>query len=72
VELRTAELTASEARYRFLVENAPLGIFVFDKAGALLSMNPAMLQILGCSPDKAAETMAALSLSDLTDLDFPS
>ncbi|MDY0019196.1 MAG: GAF domain-containing protein [Anaerolineae bacterium] len=70
VELRTAELTASEARYRFLVENAPLGIFVFDKAGALLSMNPAMLQILGCSPDEAAETMAALSLSDLTDLDF--
>lgn len=48
-EKRRAEaaLQESEERYRRLFENAPVGIFLFDTSGRILSANPACLHIWG-------------------------
>lgn len=43
-------LREGEERYRFLVENAPLGIVAVDTAGAILTANPMLVEILG-APD---------------------
>lgn len=42
-------LRRSEARYRFLVENAPVGILTTDVKGNILDVNPEILKILGSS-----------------------
>lgn len=47
VRARTAELRASEARYRTLVDNLPLSIGVASVEGSILAANPAMLWTLG-------------------------
>jgi len=47
VEARTVELAASEARYRGLIENAPVGIFACDRNGQVTMRNPRLLEILG-------------------------
>ena len=47
VEARTAELAASESRYRGLIENAPIGIFACDPLGRVTTRNPRLLEILG-------------------------
>jgi|GEM_PF-2064792 len=47
VRERTAELAASESRYRALVENAPLGVLSFDRGGNIVAVNSALLEILG-------------------------
>jgi len=44
-------LHQSEARYRFLVENAPVGILTTNTQGELLEVNQAILDLLG-SPSK--------------------
>jgi PAS domain S-box-containing protein len=50
---RTAELSASEARFRTLVENAPEAIVVFDGAtGKFLFGNSHACQLYGCSPEQ--------------------
>src|SRR2546425_8532165 len=42
-----AELRASEATYRSLVEDSPFGIFRSTPDGQLLAVNPALVSILG-------------------------
>jgi PAS domain S-box-containing protein len=46
VRRRTAELVASEARYRALIENAPIGIVAFDRQGNIKTVNQAWLEVL--------------------------
>ena len=41
------ELHESRERYRFLVENAPLGIGSLDRTGALVDANPMLLRLIG-------------------------
>jgi PAS domain S-box-containing protein len=41
------ELQESRERYRFLVENAPLGIGSMDPTGALVDANPMLLRLIG-------------------------
>jgi PAS domain S-box-containing protein len=53
VSARTAELAASEARYRQLVGNAPLGVIYVRSDGAITAVNPALAEILG-APSTAA------------------
>jgi PAS domain S-box-containing protein len=54
VEARTAELAASEARYRELMENAPVGVFTCDAAGRLTLANARLLAIAGAPSLEAA------------------
>jgi PAS domain S-box-containing protein len=51
VDARTAELAASEGRYRGLIENAPIGIFACDEMGHVTMRNPRLHEILGKPPD---------------------
>ncbi len=51
---RTAEIAAaadrlaeSEARYRNLVQNAPVGVFACDRDGRIVTVNPALETIVG-------------------------
>jgi PAS domain S-box-containing protein len=46
-----AELHRSQDRYRSLVENSLGLIWTHDMSGALLSVNPAAAQVLGCERD---------------------
>src|SRR5262245_27568465 len=52
VDARTAELAASEARYRGLIDNAPIGIFACDPLGRMTMLNPRLLEILGKPPEE--------------------
>ncbi len=45
----------SEALYRQLIENAPIGILACDTRGNIVAVNKALLQILGSSSEE--ETM---------------
>lgn len=49
VELRTARLRASEARFRTIFEESGMGIILLDKTGCLLETNPALQALLGYS-----------------------
>jgi PAS domain S-box-containing protein len=52
---RTAELAASEARMRTLVEHAPEAIVVFDgETGRFLSGNAHACELYGCGPEELA------------------
>jgi len=51
VDARTAELAASESRYRGLIENAPIGIFACDPLGRITTRNPRLFEILGKPPE---------------------
>ncbi len=56
-----AALTISEAKYRHLFENSPLGIFRTTLDGRVLAVNAEMVRIFGCdSPEEV--------LRDFTDL----
>jgi PAS domain S-box-containing protein len=46
---RTAELRASETRFRALFEQAGVGIALVDMAGRVMEGNPALQDMLGCS-----------------------
>jgi len=48
---QTAELEASEKRYRCLVENATDVIFTLDRQGLITFVNPKVRDILGADPD---------------------
>lgn len=50
------EMARSEARYRLLVENSPVGILLVDQHGHILDVNQSLLHILG-SPSRD-DTMA--------------
>lgn len=43
-------LRASEARYRFLVEQAPIGITILNSEMRIEQANPAAVALLGCDP----------------------
>ena len=45
-------LQESRERYRFLVENAPLGIGSLDRTGALVDANPMLLRLIGLDADE--------------------
>ena len=47
LERTEAALVASEARFRSLAENSPLGIFSLDAMGSISYANPRLLAILG-------------------------
>jgi PAS domain S-box-containing protein len=61
VEARTAELAASEARYRGLIDNAPIGIFACDPLGRITMRNPRLFEILGKPGDAARKSDNVLS-----------
>ncbi len=67
VRRRTAELAASEIRYRTLVENAPLGIISFDREGKILSVNPTLLDILGSPSAEATMAINMLTFPPLVE-----
>jgi signal transduction histidine kinase len=50
VDARTAELAASEARSRGLIENAPIGILACDRLGNVTLRNPRLHEIMGKPP----------------------
>lgn len=58
-----AALRASEANFRSLVENAPTAIFRETRGGAIVSTNPAMVELLGYAG--AAELVNAAALGQL-------
>ena len=59
---REEELRKSEARYRDLFDNAPVGIFQTDSQGRALSANPTMARMLGAaSPEEAVEHFTNLA-----------
>ncbi len=45
-------LRASEARYRFLVEEAPIGIAILDSDARIEQVNPAAVALLGYAPEE--------------------
>lgn len=49
VAARTAELKASESRFRTIFENAAMGIALVDAKGRIVSSNPALQEMLGYS-----------------------
>jgi PAS domain S-box-containing protein len=51
-----AALRASEARFRAICEASPIGMFLTDAGGDSLYSNPAMLQQIGLSADRALGT----------------
>jgi PAS domain S-box-containing protein len=55
VQARTAELKASEARFRAMNDSSPLGIYVTDSEGNCLYTNPLCREIAGLSLEEAVE-----------------
>ncbi len=61
----TAELRASEARFRSLFESTELGLAVLDLGGRMLEANPALASMLGYSTEELiGRRFADFSLSD--------
>lgn len=58
---RTAELRASEERYRDLFENIPVGAYRSTPGGEILAANSRLVEILGC-PDR--ETLLRCNARD--------
>ncbi len=61
VAARTAELAASEARFRSSIEAAPMAVFVCDRAGRFVDLNPAAAELFG----RDAKTLFARALADV-------
>jgi PAS domain S-box-containing protein len=59
VEERARQLQETDARYRLLVENAPLGIFAIDRDGRALTVNRHLLRLLGAPVDGVDEAVLA-------------
>ncbi len=60
-------LREGEARYRSLVDNAPMGMISFDKNGEITEFNPAVLSILGASHLEVADARDLFSLLPLVE-----
>lgn len=58
-------LRESEAKYRFLVENAPLGILLAERGGQILEINSKFLKIFGLSSPQEAKTCTVATLPGL-------
>jgi PAS domain S-box-containing protein len=52
VAARTAQLRASEARFRAMFEQSALGIALLDKSGRVMAGNPALQRMLGRSGEE--------------------
>jgi two-component system cell cycle sensor histidine kinase/response regulator CckA len=59
------ELEESEARYRSLVESAPIGIICVDREGRIIEVNPKLLEILGSPSAQATKSINMLSFPPL-------
>ncbi|MBM3298823.1 MAG: PAS domain S-box protein, partial [Deltaproteobacteria bacterium] len=64
-QLAEEERARSEARYRSLVQNSPVGIISCDAQGNVTDHNPAVLNILGISSEEAALGINLLTHSAL-------
>lgn len=62
VAQRTAELRASEARFRAIFEEAAIGIALTDMHGRQVASNPALQQLLGYTADE----MLGMTFADFT------
>jgi len=60
-------LQASEARFRGLFENAPVGVLLADAQGNILEVNPAALKILGSPSIDATREINILTFQPLID-----
>lgn len=60
-------LRAGEARYRSLVDSAPMGMISFDRNGEITEFNPAVLNILGASHLEVADSRDLFSLLPLVE-----
>ncbi|WP_379138694.1 PAS domain S-box protein [Paenibacillus sp. sgz500958] len=60
-------LKSSEARYRFLMENAPVGIVTCNKRGNILEVNPALLKLLGSPSIEATKAVNVLTLASMVE-----
>lgn len=59
VAARTAQLRASEARFRAIFEQSALGIALLDKKGRVIASNPALQGMLGRSSEELAGELFA-------------
>lgn len=66
-KLAEEKLRISEARYRMLVENAPLGIISCDVRGEILQVNPNLLSILGSPSPREANAINVLTYGPLVE-----
>jgi PAS domain S-box-containing protein len=60
-------LVESEARYRFVVQEAPLGIIIIDPKGAIEQVNPSAQFLLGFSQQELVGTDPAMLFDDEKD-----
>lgn len=51
-KLAEQALLASEAKYRLIFDNAPIGVFHFNQLGSITACNKAFVDIIGSSQDK--------------------
>lgn len=67
VQRRTAALARSEARYRLLVENAPVGIFLCDPDGNVVDVNSRALEIFGLASPQATRQINVVNDHNLVE-----
>jgi two-component system, cell cycle sensor histidine kinase and response regulator CckA len=60
-------LRASEAKYRFLIENAPVGILAIDKEGSISNVNSQLLKIMGSPSGDETKAINMLEFAPLVD-----
>jgi PAS domain S-box-containing protein len=58
-------LKESEARYRMLIENAPLGIFTCDMQGNMISFNRKVLELMGSKSPEFTRSVNVLNFEPL-------
>ena len=61
------ELRKSEAKYRFMIDSAPIGVLVSDVKGKILDVNRKLLQILGSPSAQATKAINILTFSPLVE-----
>lgn len=65
VDQQTAALRASEARYRILVENAPIGVLACDRDSRVLTLTRRFREIVGLDPAAAQAGSDLLEAADM-------
>ena len=66
-KLAEEALRKNEAKYRLLVDNAPIGIILVDKEGRILDVNPKLLKILGSPSAEATKSINMLTFPPLVE-----